>query len=137
MECHSVSPYTLVMESVDEFRAAALDAGIRLQAEVPTDLPDICVDQSQIRHVFDNLLSNAVRFTPAGGDIIVSARNDKNLCIHLSLRYGYGDSRLNIRIVSLTSSLLIWSGQPGKERGQGWDCTSPRRSWRPTGARLR
>jgi len=77
MERQAVSPNTLVIESVDEFRAVALDAGVRLRTEVPADLPDVCVDPSQIRHVFDNLLSNAVKFTPPGGDVVVSGKNDE------------------------------------------------------------
>jgi two-component system, NtrC family, sensor histidine kinase KinB len=77
IERHAVSPYTLIMESIDKFRTAALDAGIHLRTEVPADLPDVIVDPSQICHVFENLLSNAVKFTAAGGDIVVSSRKDK------------------------------------------------------------
>lgn len=43
--------------------------------EVAPDLPDIPVEKMRIRYVFDNLISNAIRFTPPGGTITLRAEN--------------------------------------------------------------
>ncbi len=77
LEISSVSPHTLVMEAVDGLRMAIQDKGVDLQMEAPVDLPKIRADAVRITHVLTNLLSNALRYTPAGGEIRVTAEADE------------------------------------------------------------
>jgi two-component system phosphate regulon sensor histidine kinase PhoR len=46
----------------------------RLEVDIPDDLPPVKADRRRIEQVFLNLLDNAVKFTPQGGKIAVSAR---------------------------------------------------------------
>ncbi|MFW5691847.1 MAG: GAF domain-containing protein [Chloroflexota bacterium] len=68
---------------VDEaYRALAKsvqDAEIWVEFAMPSDLPQVDVDGDKIRRVMINLLDNAVRYTPSGERILISAerRNDK------------------------------------------------------------
>jgi heavy metal sensor kinase len=58
-------------EIIDQFQIPAEEAQIRLVA----DLPPACyveVDRVQIERMISNLISNAVKFTPAGGEVRVS-----------------------------------------------------------------
>ena len=49
------------------------DSGVRLERRIPAGLPTIVVDRQRIEQVFLNLLANAIRHTPAGGSISISA----------------------------------------------------------------
>jgi signal transduction histidine kinase len=51
---------------------------VTLEVELPGDLPEVWADTTRISHVFGNLLSNALKHTPAGGKITVSARAEEN-----------------------------------------------------------
>lgn len=49
------------------------DGGTRLSLELPAGLPAVWGDRQRIQQVLLNLLANALRHTPAGGEILVSA----------------------------------------------------------------
>jgi signal transduction histidine kinase len=68
-----VDPATLVDEATGAFRAQADAAGVRLEARVAPGLPSVDVDPFRINEVLYNLLSNALRHTPSGGSVTVSA----------------------------------------------------------------
>jgi signal transduction histidine kinase len=67
----------LIEESLIAFRAQSDTAGVRLQATVPDDLPTVDLDPVRIREVLANLIANALRHTPNGGQIEVSAVQDQ------------------------------------------------------------
>jgi len=64
---------SLVRDMVESFRPQAESKGISLNAEVAGDLPLRLVDPARMRQVVSNLLSNALRHTPSGGSVKVSA----------------------------------------------------------------
>ena len=64
----------LVTGAIDELEVTALDGKVTLEAEVALDLPALLVDNVRLQQVLRNLLINALRFTPAGGRVTVSAR---------------------------------------------------------------
>ena len=73
MDAKAVAPDTIARNTVDAHDTEARDRGIALSNDVPHDLPRVMVDEIRIAHVFGNLLSNAMRFTPAGGRIAIRA----------------------------------------------------------------
>jgi two-component system, NtrC family, sensor histidine kinase KinB len=76
-----VSPQALTRDAIEPFLIEARDKGLTLLNEVAGDLPEVFADSQRIRHVFSNLLSNALRFTDPGGTITVSARPEQDYVI--------------------------------------------------------
>jgi PAS domain S-box-containing protein len=66
-------PTPLLMDAVEAQRALASSGAIDLQIEVPSELPDIRGDQHRLLQVLENLIGNAIKFTPAEGRIVVGA----------------------------------------------------------------
>jgi signal transduction histidine kinase len=54
----------------------ARDAGIDLKIHIPPDLPLIWCDERKLKQMLLNLVNNAVKFTPSGGIVEISARLD-------------------------------------------------------------
>jgi PAS domain S-box-containing protein len=54
----------------------ATNAGIEVGVDVPPDFPLVCADGEKIQRVLANLLDNALRYTPFGGRIVLSATLD-------------------------------------------------------------
>jgi two-component system OmpR family sensor kinase/two-component system sensor histidine kinase BaeS len=69
----TVEPAHLLDEASASFRPQADGAGVTLGSRVDPDLPTLDVDPVRIGEVLANLLSNALRHTPAGGRVTVSA----------------------------------------------------------------
>jgi signal transduction histidine kinase len=64
----------LVSEVVTPLETAFHDKGLDLEVDVPMETPAVLADPARINHVFSNLLSNALKFTPAGGRVRISAQ---------------------------------------------------------------
>jgi NtrC-family two-component system sensor histidine kinase KinB len=73
LELQKASPSLIVLDALEPHRRTAHDRGISLQTDIADDLPDVLVDRIRINHVFGNLLSNAMKHTPPGGRITISA----------------------------------------------------------------
>jgi signal transduction histidine kinase len=56
------------------FVPRAVDHGLRLVVESASDLPKVDADPSRLLQVLSNLLGNAMKFTPMGGQVVLSVR---------------------------------------------------------------
>jgi two-component system, NtrC family, sensor histidine kinase KinB len=63
----------LVREAMRRVEPQALAQGISLQTTIAPDLPPVAADQWRLRVVLDNLIANALKYTPSGGAIAVDA----------------------------------------------------------------
>jgi two-component system phosphate regulon sensor histidine kinase PhoR len=64
----------IVIPPVDRLRPQAERAGLEFTVLLPPELPPVLVDVERARLVLTNLVHNAVKFTPPGGQITVGAR---------------------------------------------------------------
>jgi signal transduction histidine kinase len=69
-----LAPRYLLERAAAPFRPGAEQQKVALRVEAADDLPQLFVDEGRMMQVFSNLLSNALRYTPAGGAIILSAQ---------------------------------------------------------------
>jgi PAS domain S-box-containing protein len=69
LEYSIVSVESLCQSSLTFIRQQALKKSIQLKNKLSPNLPELNVDERRIRQVLINLLNNAVKFTPEGGNI--------------------------------------------------------------------
>ena len=70
------TPAPAIESCADLLALKAQDAGIELTMRIAPDLPDVAADRRAFNQILINLISNAVKFTPRGGRVTVSARCD-------------------------------------------------------------
>jgi signal transduction histidine kinase len=68
---------SLVEETVDALRPHADAGGVTMRAEVAPGLPPIRGDPERLQRVLFNLIENAIRHTPSGGNVAVRAQPDR------------------------------------------------------------
>jgi signal transduction histidine kinase len=66
----------LITATVAAQLPVALEKDLELEREVPSDLPAAWVDAKLMERVLQNLVGNAVKFTPDGGVVRVTAEID-------------------------------------------------------------
>ena len=74
----------ITAESEELFKRKAVQKKINLSVRLVNTLPQVYVDRSRITEVFDNLISNAIKFNKADGSIeIYSERKDSEVITHV------------------------------------------------------
>jgi signal transduction histidine kinase len=76
LELEKASLHDLVSDTLSSFRPQAERKGVRLIGEVASGVDPVLMSPSRIQRVLHNLLSNALRHTPADGTIAVRAEPD-------------------------------------------------------------
>jgi signal transduction histidine kinase len=75
----------LIDEAMDLPKALAASNCLQLKSDVAPDLPPVLVDRHRILQVLNNLIGNAIKFTPPGGAVTVraalQAEDDIQFCI--------------------------------------------------------
>jgi signal transduction histidine kinase len=114
LDFHTVSPHLTAMEAVEPFKTPAHDQGVTIEVDLPDDLPEVRVDTTQIGHAFSNLISNALKYTPPGGKVSLSARTDDKW-VHFSI----SDTGRGIPSEHLPRVFEQFFRVPGQGAGQG------------------
>ena len=73
LDVRPVAPRALLDSASRRMRLQAERAGLELRVECEENLPDVQMDVQRMEQVLVNLLHNAVKFTPPGGEILLLA----------------------------------------------------------------
>ena len=75
----------LAGEIVEHWQPKALEAGVEIALDTPAGLPPLAADRKQLAEAFDNLFSNAIKFSPKGGQVTVRMYSE-NGSVHVEVR---------------------------------------------------
>jgi NtrC-family two-component system sensor histidine kinase KinB len=101
----------LVLQATDKMRAAFLDRRITLNIELAPDVPRVLADPTRLQLVFDNLLSNALKYTRMGGKVTIAAQPEDSM-----VRFAVEDTGIGIAPEFLPRLFEKFFRVPGQEQ---------------------
>ena len=91
-----VFPCGLMAKACERMTLQAERMGLSVGQECPDNLPQIFADPARISQVFINLIHNAIKFTPAGGKIQLSAWQDGGFVVFRVADTGVGIAQKDV-----------------------------------------
>jgi len=91
----------ILAQTVEEFKPIAEEHNLTFNAEIESGLPSIMGDTYRLHQVFDNILANAVKFTPEDGSISVRAVKTDGM-----LKISFSDTGIGIAGKKLSQIFL-------------------------------
>ena len=85
-----VDPSSLVNDSLQTLRPLVEEKGLRLDVQIERDLPNVRADPERVQQTLSNLVGNAIKFSPSGSEIVVSAGRDAGEILFSVLDHGRG-----------------------------------------------
>jgi two-component system phosphate regulon sensor histidine kinase PhoR len=73
LEIRRLSASQFVEGCIETTQRPAAEKDLRISVNLPQNVPDIAADRRRLAEVLQNLLDNAIQYTPPGGQIVVSA----------------------------------------------------------------
>ena len=109
-----VRPLVMLNEARDRHCDAAAAKHIRVEVKGYADLSYVKADRRAVRSILDNLLSNALRYTPQDGEILLAAEETKDF-----VQFTVRDTGSGIEAERLSAIFDRFSTQSDKGTGLG------------------
>ncbi|WP_319633543.1 sensor histidine kinase [Pelagibius marinus] len=99
---------------------AVVAGGVELRSDFPTDFPSLRTDSQRLKQAVINIVTNAVKFTPAGGSVRVTGRReaDSGAAVLIISDDGIGVARHDI-VTVLSPYGQVRSAQRKNTQGSG------------------
>jgi two-component system, NtrC family, sensor histidine kinase KinB len=81
----------LIDDALSPLETSFHDRGISVEVTIAEEMPKVLADPARIDHVFTNLLTNALKFTPAGGKVTISVEPEGKM-----VRFAVADTGIGI-----------------------------------------
>ena len=120
MQLERLRPLKALNEARDRYCDEAAKKHIRLEVSAYADLAVVLADRRALQSILDNLLSNAIRYTPDEGEILLAAEEIKNF-----VRFSVQDTGRGIEAERLSTIFDRFS--TFSERGSGLGLALARR----------
>jgi signal transduction histidine kinase len=115
LDVSTVDPRALVDEVAAVMQDMARSQDLRLTAEYPIEMPTIEGDERRLKQALCNLVSNAIKFTPAGGSIRVATQPDGDMT-----RFAVSDTGVGIPPEEQARVFEAFArARPSGDRGRG------------------
>jgi signal transduction histidine kinase len=76
-QLEKLRPYSELVEARNRMTDLACNRGVRIEIKAFADLSYIQADRRAVKTILDNLLTNALRYTPAGGEVVLEGEERK------------------------------------------------------------
>lgn len=123
LEPRPVDPAEAVRTSLTMVDDHAKRAGVKLIVDIEPGLPIVRADEHRLKQIVLNLTTNAIKFTPAGGEVTVKVRRDTRhgLLILVVSDTGIGIAEKDLRMVLKPFGQVrrIRTGARGADHGTG------------------
>lgn len=78
LDCRDIDVNRLAEQALRQVTPLAAEKRITLLSQIAPDLPCLRGDEEKLRRVLVNLLGNAIKFTPTGGEVTLSAHREES-----------------------------------------------------------
>jgi len=111
----AVSPAGLLADALEVLGEGAREEEVFLHVDCSSALPEVLADANRIRQVFVNIGGNALKFTPPGGSVTLSARTQGD-----EVRFSVADTGSGIEPAHLERLFdRFWQGTRDRKGGAG------------------
>jgi signal transduction histidine kinase len=112
---HAVAADRVARDALALLEVPASVASIELRLDLDPELPEIWADEDRLLQVFENLIGNAIKFTPAGGRVTIGARSRAG-----EILFSVADTGAGIPAESLPHVFdRFWQAKRAERRGAG------------------
>ncbi|HVT38672.1 MAG TPA: PAS domain-containing sensor histidine kinase [Gemmatimonadaceae bacterium] len=123
---------TLVTRTFETLAPLAAEEGVALRSAIPGGLPPVDVDAGRVMQLLSNLVGNAIKYTPQGGSVTLSALRERDV-----LRVLVADTGVGILADELPRVFdRFWQSKRTNRSGAGLGLTIARGIVRGHGGRI-